>query len=252
MDITDLQKIGLTEGEIKIYKALLKLGETTRTELAKTSGISPSKVYDVANRLLEKGVISSIKKQGVLHFSPASPERLKDFLKNKEEEIKKETKIVDQLLPKLLAQYKTTKDKTDIEVFYGWEGMKTVFQELRNSLGKGDINYIFGASKGLDPQQADIFFSRHYKQIDKKGYKVNIIFNENVRGNTKRTGYYTKNKKHNVKYLHQDTFTELNLYKDTVLFVMLLQQPIVMRVTNKEAAQSFKTFFQTLWKQAKN
>lgn len=46
----ELKQIGLTQGEIKIYKALLDIGETTRTELAKKSGISPSKVYDVANR----------------------------------------------------------------------------------------------------------------------------------------------------------------------------------------------------------
>ena len=64
MDLTDLKRIGLTEGEIKIYNALLELGETTRTELAKKSGISPSKIYDVANRLLEKGIISSVKKNG--------------------------------------------------------------------------------------------------------------------------------------------------------------------------------------------
>ena len=80
MDVSDLKKIGLTEGEIRIYDALLELGETTRTLLAKKSGISPSKIYDVANRLLEKGIISSVKKQGIIHFSAADPDRLKDFL----------------------------------------------------------------------------------------------------------------------------------------------------------------------------
>ena len=73
MNIQDLSKIGLTEGEIKIYDALLELGETTRTRLAKKSGISPSKIYDVINRLVEKGIVSVVKKQGVLHFSAASP-----------------------------------------------------------------------------------------------------------------------------------------------------------------------------------
>jgi sugar-specific transcriptional regulator TrmB len=62
MELQDLKKIGLTHGEIKIYEALLDLGECTRTILAKKSGISPSKIYDVANRLIEKGIISSVKK----------------------------------------------------------------------------------------------------------------------------------------------------------------------------------------------
>ncbi|MBU1854934.1 MAG: helix-turn-helix domain-containing protein, partial [Nanoarchaeota archaeon] len=51
-ELTELTKLGLTKGEIRIYEALLELGETTRTKLAKKSGVSPSKIYDVTNRLL--------------------------------------------------------------------------------------------------------------------------------------------------------------------------------------------------------
>ena len=89
MELSELKKIGLTDGEIRVYDALLELGETTRTSLAKKSGISPSKIYDVANRLIEKGIISSVKKQGVIHFSAADPERIKGFLQHKEQELRK-------------------------------------------------------------------------------------------------------------------------------------------------------------------
>jgi sugar-specific transcriptional regulator TrmB len=251
MDISDLKKIGLTDGEMRIYEALLELGETTRTQLAKKSGISPSKVYDVANRLLEKGIISSVKKQGVIHFSAANPEKLKDYLKQKEEEIKKENRIVDMILPTLLAKYKETEEEVDIEVFYGWEGMKTVYDDIAKTLGKGDENYVFGASMGQSSEQADLFFSRYFKKVEKSGYKTKIIFNENVRGHKKRTDYYEKSKLHEVKYLYQDTFTEFIFYKNTVLFVMLLTRPIIIRIKSEEAADSFRKFFETLWKQAK-
>lgn len=251
MDLTELRKIGLTEGEIKIYQALLHTGETTRTELAKKSGISPSKIYDVANRLIEKGIISSVKKQGILHFSPANPERLKEFIDQKEKELQQERSLVDSLLPTLLAQFHESKERSDVEVFYGWEGLKTVYHDIAKALSKGDENYIFGASQGLNPKQADIFFSQYYREVQKKGYKVKIIFNENIRGNKARTGYYSTTKPHEVRYLYQDTFTELNFYKDTVLFVMLLSKPMVIRVKSKEAADSFKKFFETMWKQAK-
>ncbi|MFC1732835.1 TrmB family transcriptional regulator [candidate division KSB1 bacterium] len=187
MDISDLKKIGLTEGEIKIYDALLELGETTRTQLAKKSGISPSKIYDVANRLLEKGIISSVKKDGVIHFSAADPDRLKDFLEKKENDLQKEKDIVDKILPTLLLKYQKTEQEIDVEVFYGWEGMKTVFNDIVKTLGKGDMNYIFGASMGLASKQADIFFSSYYKRMDEKKYITKIIFNEDVRPHKDRT-----------------------------------------------------------------
>ena len=251
MGLTDLKKIGLTEGELKIYDALLELGETTRTILAKKSGISPSKIYDVANRLLEKGIISSVKKNGILHFSAADPNQINVFLEQKEQEIQKEKSLVTQLLPTLLLKYQKTKEEADVEVFYGWEGMKTVYWHIARTLSKGDENFVFGASMGKNSKQADVFFSQYYPLVHKKKYKVKIIFNENVRGNKKRTGYYASTPPHEVRYLYRDTFTELNFYKDTVLFVMLLEKPIVIRVTSKEAAESFKKFFDTLWALAK-
>jgi HTH-type transcriptional regulator, sugar sensing transcriptional regulator len=249
MELADLKKIGLTEGEIRIYDALLDLGESTRTQLAKKSGISPSKIYDVANRLLEKGIISSVKKNGVIHFSAADPEKLKDFLQHKEQEIEKEKKLVDQLLPTLLAKYQKTEEETDIEVFYGWEGMKTAFDGIVKALEPGEFNYIFGASKGHSSKQADIFFSQYYQKKRKRGFGTKIIFNEDVRENKNRTNIF-REKPNEIRFLHQDTFTEINLYKYTVLFVMLLKKPIVMRVKNKEAADSFKKFFDTMWNMA--
>ena len=250
MQLTDLKKIGLTEGEIKVYQALLELGETTRTQLAKKSGISPSKIYDVANRLLEKGIISSVRKNNVIHFSPADPERIKDFLKQKEEELEQEKEIVNQLLPTLLLKYQENLDDTNIEVFQGWEGMKTCFNDIIKTLKKGEFNYIFGASKGHNSKQADIFFSKYYREKERKGFGTKIIFNENVKGNKKRTEIFYK-KPNEIRFLHQDTFTEINLYKNTVLFIMLLQKPVVIRVKSEEAAKSFKKFFDTMWESAK-
>jgi len=250
MDLTNLKKIGLTEGEIKLYNALLELGESTRTELAKKSGISPSKIYDVANRLLEKGIISSVKKNGVIHFSAASPERIKEFLKNKENEIEKEKSLIDQMLPMLLAKYQKTEEDIDIEVFYGWEGMKTVFNDIVKTLNKGELNYVVGASKGYDNKQADIFFSQYYLKKRKKGFGTKIIFNENVRENKKRTRIF-KESLNKIRFLHQDTFTEINLYKNTVLIIILLKKPIILRINNNEAADSFKKFFDSMWKISK-
>jgi sugar-specific transcriptional regulator TrmB len=250
MELTDLRKIGLTEGEIKLYSALLDLGESTRTELAKESGISPSKIYDVANRLLEKGLISSIKKNNIIHFAAASPDKIKDFIKKKEEDLEKESSIVDDIFPLLLSKYKKTDAETDIEVFYGWEGMKTCFDHIIMTLGKNEFNYILGASKGYSSDKADIFFNKYYQKKKKKGFGTKIIFNENLRTNKQRTFIFKKSP-NQMRFLRQETFTEINLYKDIVLIIMLLKKPTIIRIKNKEAALSFKTYFDSLWKIAK-
>ena len=117
MAIIDLKQIGLTEGEIRVYEALLDLGESTKTKLAKRSGISPSNIYDVTNRLLEKGLISKVEKNGVAHFSVASPKHLLTFIEEKEKDITKEKQLVNNLLPELIAKFSKTKEKVSVEVF---------------------------------------------------------------------------------------------------------------------------------------
>lgn len=250
MRLTNLLHIGLTEGEISIYEALLEFGETTRTALAKRSGISPSKIYDVAGRLIEKGIVSSVKKNGILHFSAAEPERLQDFIAQKESELQREHDIVRTLLPTLHAMYAKAKEEIDVEVFYGWDGMKTVFNDIVARLAPGESNYVFGASEGHDSRQSDIFFSQYYQRKRRKGFGTKIIFNESLRGNLARTGLFSE-PPNEMRFLHQDTFAEINTYKDTVLFIMLLRKPIVIRVKSAEAAASFTKFFNSLWAQAR-
>ncbi len=252
MDISDLKKVGLTDGEVRVYKALLDLGQTTRTRLAKKSDISPSKIYDVANRLIEKGLVSSVKKDGVLHFNAANPEKLKDFIEHKEQDIEKEKQLVAKVLPSLLSTYQQTKDNIDIEVFSGWDGLKSAFLTLENSMSKGDESLVFGASVGEDPEQADIFWSKHQQRLDKRGYKVRIIFNEDIRSRKSRHAYYDHSTLHEIRYLHQMTLTELYIYNDYVLTVLHLKKPIGMMLKNREAVKSYRAFFETLWKQAKS
>lgn len=247
MELSDLNLIGLTKGEVKIYSALLELGETTRTPLAKKSGVSPSKIYDVTNRLLEKGIISSVRKNGVLHFSAANPERIKDFIEQKEQDIAKERKIVDGILPILFSRYNQGKGETDIEVFYGWNGMKTAYWDIGKSIPKNGTVHIMGASLGEDQNRSKLFFLNYYRNVDKYGYKIKIIFNENAIFSD-HTDYFIKSKLHETRFLYQDTFAEMTIYGESALLTLLLKRPVVIRINNKDVASSMIKYFNTLWK----
>jgi hypothetical protein len=64
----------------------------------------------------------------------------------------------------------------NIEVFNGWNGMKTVFDDLLKNCKEKDYNYVFGASKGKSEKQADIFFMKYSKiRSDKKDKNKNYI-----------------------------------------------------------------------------
>lgn len=248
MSLKKLEKIGLTGGEIKVYGALLEIGESTKTRLAKKSEVSPSKVYDITNRLIRKGIISCVKKKGILYFKAGDPIRLKDFIKKKEDEIDREKKVVDEILPMLRHKYEAAQADIDIEVFHGWAGLKTAFLTIENSMGKKDVSLVFGASIGLAPKQGDVFWKQHQTRVEKKGFKVKIIFNEDMKaGKVNRHEYYDLHSVHEVRYLHQETMNEFYIYKDHVLTLISLKKPIGILIKNKETVDAFRKFFKSMW-----
>ena len=64
-----LQRIGLTRGESEVYITLLKTGNTSSGRLIKDSGVSRSKVYEVLERLKQKGLVTEMIKQNVKYFT---------------------------------------------------------------------------------------------------------------------------------------------------------------------------------------
>lgn len=250
MELNKLKEIGLTEGEIKVYEALLNLGECTKSNLAKKSGISPSNIYDVTNRLSEKGIISKVEKNGVIHFSPANPKQIMSFLNNKEKDIQNEKNIVSEILPFLLSKYNKVKEKVNVEVFNGWNGMRTVFEDLIEQCNKNDENYVFGASKGKNEKQADNFFIKYSQIRAKKGIRTKIIFNEELK-NSERIKFFRNSKNYQVKFYNQTTPAEILVYKDISLIIILTEEPLVIRISGSEVSKSFKQYFEVMWKSAK-
>ena len=177
-----LQKIGLTESETKVYLALLKIGDfTSKGKILKEAKIAPSKVYHILNKLLDKGLVSTIIKNNVKHFAAAPPSRIQDYLLTKKQEIVEQEKTANSLLPKLEETYKSFQKESTAEIFKGWQGMETVYFTVINSCKSGETAYVLGASQGSDPEKTTKFFKKHGLKTLQKGIKVKIIYNENSR-----------------------------------------------------------------------
>jgi HTH-type transcriptional regulator, sugar sensing transcriptional regulator len=249
MRLEELEQIGLTKGETKVYQALLDLGESTKTPIAKKSGVSPGRVYDVLERLIRKGLASSIKKGNVMHFRVANPKKLKSYLDAKKKEILREEEIVEKLLPSLLAKYSDSETESDAEVYKGWKGLETVYDDLIDSLNKGDTDLVLGATRGADPERTKLFFTRFNKKRYNKGIKLKIIYSEKDRNFAPK--YITNKKLDKIKYIQLQTPAEINVYDNKVIILILTNLPIAIVIRSKEAADSFRQYFEAMWKIAK-
>lgn len=122
--LENLQKLGLSSAESIVYLNLLKKNNFTATEIAKVSGISRSKIYEILNKLIHKGlcieILGSLKK-----YSPVNPGvAFNGFLQNLEQSYKNElelkrtlaSEISETLLPIFLTEKENTNPLDYIEV----------------------------------------------------------------------------------------------------------------------------------------
>jgi len=73
--INNLQKLGFTENEAKIYATLVCMKTATAREIYETSGVPRPKVYKVLRGMEEKGYVQ-ITDGEPIHFSCIRPEEL--------------------------------------------------------------------------------------------------------------------------------------------------------------------------------
>ncbi|MBS3165795.1 hypothetical protein J4444_01610, partial [Candidatus Woesearchaeota archaeon] len=139
---TILEEIGLTKNEIKIYLALLKLGSTSTGAILKETKIHASKVYDGLERLADKGLVSHVIVANIKQFKAVNPDRILDFLDDKKKKIEEQEKEIEKYLPQLKLFQESENEETEAEIFRGWKGLETVFNEGIKEMGKGDIWYV--------------------------------------------------------------------------------------------------------------
>jgi sugar-specific transcriptional regulator TrmB len=208
-------------------------------------------MYEVLQKLIDKGLVSVTTKNNIQHFDAASPTKIQEYLKRKKHEIIATEKKVEKIIPNLTKIKQTKYSEPEISVFYGWEGFSTVIQEELNKSKKNTKVYIIGASTGQNTTRTERFFIKHSKTAIQKGLDIKVIFN------TEAKNYVNKiekniGKKYDKKYLFTKTPTEITIIDDTTLITILHKEPTVIKIVNKETSNSFRQYFSVLWQQAQN
>jgi len=243
-----LEKIGLTEGEVKVYLSLLELGASSTGSIIKKSGVSGSKVYEVLDRLSQKGLVMSVIKNGVKNFEVASPSRILHYLEEKKSLIDEEKVSVQKIIPELILKQKSTK-ANEAKIFTGWEGLKTAEEDILSSLGKGEEWLSMGLTE--QPESWEIYFNKKQEERAKKGIIHKHLLNEKyVSLHKKRKHLPHTEFRFLPKEFEMPTSTEVYANK-VMIFIMSVESPMAILIESKAVADSFRKYFYAMWNQSK-
>jgi hypothetical protein len=118
-----------------------------------------------------------------------------------------------------------------------------------NSLKKGDEFLVIGG--GDTPSTNDntkLFFEQIHKRRAEKGIILRIIFSEA----RKKSYHLMRTFKHTIaRFLPYGTPSTINIYDDTTILLVMSPLPAAIRIKDKQITESYKTYFEHMWKQAK-
>jgi sugar-specific transcriptional regulator TrmB len=243
--LDDLISIGLTSGEAKVFLTLLKAGSARVGQIVKDSHVSYSKVYDVLERLSAKGLVSHIVLGNVKHFNAVEPYRLEEYIKSKEQEVRKQLETANKIIPELAKVADKNRQNDMAEIFMGEKGIRTAYEILLRDAKSKDILYYFYPFEGYHPI-ASPFYSRLYlfqkqKKVQQRGIATYDF---------KKSKHYAEiSKGVKMKFVDFPLPATMDIFKDKLLIISW-QNVIGILISSKEIAGHFRNYFDSVWKLA--
>lgn len=113
----NLTRFGLTESEVKVYISLLERRTSTATEVVKMTGVPRSKIYEILNRLIQKGmcveVLDSVKKYSATSPKTAFEGLNRQFSQEYFQELESRKVLADNLAESLSKIYTNNNDNSN-------------------------------------------------------------------------------------------------------------------------------------------
>src|SRR3989344_5928601 len=234
---SDLEKLNFSINEAKVYLTLLRIGSSLAGKIAEEAQLDRSSTYNALKLLIERGIISTIFENKRTIYVPSDPKKIMDYYKEKEE-------IANLIIPRLKERFHTSKETKSILLFKGYKGLKTVFQDIIDTLNPNEEYYVLGSEGQF--QENMPYYAPHFrmKKEDKK-IKTKMLVREgrkDVSG-----GKDTKYKKVPSDVISPAT---INVYGGKVAIFIWDEKPEAVIIENKKVSETLKSYFDFMWKYA--
>ena len=234
MELHELSILGLSKGEIKVYSAILHIGSSSINNIHEKTGMERRAIYDIINKLIEKGLITYTVEHGKRTYQCSPPNKLKEEIKHKKEEIDK----IEKIIPEIEGIYKSSKPKISLEVFRGKEGIKAVFEDMLNYKD----NYFIGG-RWYVAKEMPAYWQHYDKRRIEEGVRWhNLGLPDAPETPTKKLVY--------TKELPKDfsgSPTIIWVYGNKVAHVLWTQDYFAFVMESEEIAENYKRYHKYLW-----
>ena len=240
-----LRNIGLSSHENNIYLHLLKRGRSLAGHIAKEMKLNRSMTYTILEELIQKGLVAYVVINRKKYFMATDPEKIIDYVKEKETAIHEQVSQVSQILPVLKQLHEEKQILPGIEVFEGTEGLKSVLHTLLRETT--DRYYVIGVT-GKTAKTLKHFYA-HFETLRMEKKIKRFLITTSTPEMIKEHYRYTE-----VRYLPEKYRNPLTLliWKDKIAIrIWTGNEPLLIVLRSNDVHKAFMSYFHALWTIAK-
>ena len=242
METRVLTSLGLSHKAAKIYLAGLGLGTTTVQELARKSGLKRPTVYLHIDELVKHGLIEEVMVNKKRYQRVAEPRIL-------QERLQKNLSVLERELPKLNSLRADTMGKPQVQIFEGEEGVRQVYEELKNTR-----SVRFWSNIG----HSEAMFHNEYMEICEAVREKGIGAREIIADNKEAKRYSrlvakVSGPSYSARVATVEGIENDSVIYDNVVAIFRLQglNMFVVRIEDATIADTMRAMFDMAWKTAR-
>lgn len=244
----ELEKIGLSAKEAKVYLAGLELGPSTAQMIAAKATVNRPTTYIAIESLIKRGLMSSFHKGKKRFFSVPNPNGLKVIAERELFEIKSKQEVIRKLLPTLLS-LGVSENLPKVSIYEGKMGLESVHGILVNQLKKSD-NKIIDNIAAIDSARNNISekdLAPLWEKLMKAGAVIRVLYtSDRVTEKDAKigTGQWIFKK---IRLPGMAFKGEVAVCGDLVIALSLRSATTIVVIENKDIADTVHVLFNLAW-----
>lgn len=247
MKIAQLQELGLSDGQISVYSACLELGISTINAIQEKTGIERRNIYDILNKLIERGFISYTLEHGKKTYQCTHPNSLQEAIEHKQKQLKE----LEEQLPRITSLFNERMPNISAEVFRGNESLKSLLNEILEH----KESFWIGGNSGVE-KTAGTGMRLWFKEWNRRRVENKHVMHDLVDHGTFLEDYPPENKnKHKTHYYKYCQLPKnlqspmvIIIFGDKVAQILWQEQSFAFVLHSKEIKESFMKYFNYFWK----
>lgn len=235
--------LGLSRKESSVYIALLELGRSVVSKIARRADVNRATAYVVLDELITKGLVSISGKEPKQEYIAESPDKLPALFK-KQQEVAREKETRAHELALQLKSIQKVGDRPQVRFYEGTEGLRAVFEDSLTATSGRIIAFC-----SIEDQHANIpnYYPEYYQRRKRNGIFMRAIFPktpeaiERVKEN--------KNEFRDSVFAPPDEFRfhpAINVY-DNKTMIASFREKLGIIIESDEIADAMKKAFELAW-----